>query len=147
MTLRPITYKAACQLIEQLHRHHKPPQGWKYGIACYDGDRLCGVATVGRPVARNMDDGLTAEVTRLCTDGTPNVCSFLYSACWRSAKAMGYRRMITYILDNENGASLRASGWNKLHLVPGRKWVHSGNERANEHPLCDKWCYGVGMSG
>ena len=59
------------------------------------------------PVSRYLDDGHTLEVNRLCTDGTKNACSFLYAAAWRAARAMGYRKIVTYILDTESGASLR----------------------------------------
>ena len=60
-----------------------------------------GVAICGRPVARRLDDGYTLEVNRLCTDGTPNACSILYAAAYRAARAMGYNKVITYILDTE----------------------------------------------
>lgn len=109
--VRPITFRDAAIYIDRNHRHHRAPQGCKFAIAAYEDDRLCGVATVGRPVSRYLDDGLTAEVTRLCTDGTKNACSLLYSACWKAAKAMGYTRIYTYTLEQENGASLRAAGW------------------------------------
>ena len=85
--------------------------GHKFSIGLSDGDKIVGVAIVGRPVARHLDDGWTLEVNRLCTDGTRNACSMLYAAAWRAARAMGYKRIVTYILESENGASLRASGW------------------------------------
>ncbi len=72
---------------------------------------LCGVAVVGRPPNRNNDDGQTAEVLRVATDGTQNACSALYGAAARSSKAMGFSRILTYTLDSETGASLRGTGW------------------------------------
>lgn len=63
--------------VSNLHRHHKPVVGHLFSIGAVLGDQLVGVAIVGRPVSRMRDDGLTAEVTRLCTDGTKNACSFL----------------------------------------------------------------------
>ena len=54
---------------------------------------------------------MTLEVTRLCTDGTKNACSFLYGKAARAAFALGYRRIGTYTLPDEGGASLRAAGW------------------------------------
>ena len=89
LELQPITYKEACKFIDEHHRHHLPPQGWKFGIAVNDGEKVVGVITVGRPVARMLDDTWTLEVTRCCTDGTRNACSKLYSAAWRAAKALG----------------------------------------------------------
>lgn len=111
LTARPITLRDANAYVAQHHRHNIPTNGHKWSVACYDGDRLCGVAICGQPVARKLDDGLTIEARRVCTDGTHNACSFLYGACARIAKDFGYRRIITYILETEPGTSLRASGW------------------------------------
>src|SRR3954447_16449343 len=91
LNLQPITYLEACAFIRLHHRHHLPPQGWKWGIAVNDGAKVVGVVTVGRPVARGLDDGLTLEVTRCCTDSTPHVASKLYAAAMRAARALGYR--------------------------------------------------------
>lgn len=90
---------------------------------------MLGVAVVGRPVSRCLDNGLTAEVTRLCTDGHRNVCSFLYAACARITKSMGYEKIVTYILATENGASLRASGWTCAGLCGGGDWNVPGRPR------------------
>jgi len=94
------------------HRHSGKVRGCKFCVAAVDGGgEIQGIAVVGRPVSRCLDNGLTAEVTRLCTNGYPNACSFLYGACARIAKQMGYEKIVTYTLETENGASLRASGW------------------------------------
>lgn len=111
LEIKPISLKDANDYIDQYHRHHKPVQGGKYAISVYDDERLCGVAIVGRPVSRWLDDNKTLEVTRLCTDGTYNACSILYSRCAKIAKDMGYEKIITYILEEESGTSLKASGW------------------------------------
>lgn len=84
---------------------------------------IVGVAIVGRPVSRYLDDGWTLEVNRLCTDGTKNACSFLYSAAWRATKNMGYKKLITYILDTEKGTSLKASGWKCVGEAGGKRWT------------------------
>lgn len=47
----------------------------------------------------------------MVTNGTDNVCSLLYAACARTARAMGYLKIQTYILDSEPGTSLKATGW------------------------------------
>jgi hypothetical protein len=107
----PVNRDQAFAFIDAWHRHHAPPLGYRYALGVASGDVLVGVATVGRPVARHYDDGLTVEVTRVATDGTPHTCSALYGACWRAAKAMGYRRALTYTHSDESGASLRAAGW------------------------------------
>jgi hypothetical protein len=133
----PITLRTARDFVAAHHRHNKPPVGWKFGIGLMMGQTLVGVATAGRPVARHLDDGLTLEVNRTCTDGTPNANSMLYGAVWRAARAMGYRRCITYTQADETGASLRAAGWVRVKNLPARgSWAESSvNLRARRDPV------------
>ena len=108
----PVTFKGANDFVAEHHRHHRPPLGMKFALAVADGDKLVGVAIIGRPVARHYDNGLTLEVNRTCVlDDTPNANSLLYGAAWRAAKALGYTRLITYTQTGESGASLRGAGW------------------------------------
>ena len=123
LELIPVTRDEALAFIRELHRHASRPLGYRFAVGVGLRGRLVGVATAGRPTARVLDDGATIEVTRLCTDGTPNACSALYGACWRAARALGYRRAITYTLATESGSSLRASGWQRdAELKPRRGW-------------------------
>ncbi len=114
----PVTFAQAGQFVADWHRHHRPPRGHKFSIGVADGDVLVGVAIVGRPVARHLDDGHTLEVTRVATDGHRNACSLLYAAAWQAAKALGYRTLITYTQAGESGASLRAAGWRIVAARP-----------------------------
>jgi hypothetical protein len=143
--LRPVTQAEAFAFIREHHRHHDVPVGalWWHGAQDDDG-RLVGVSIVGRPVARKLCDGLTVEVTRLCTDGTFNACSILYGASRRVALDKGYRRGLTYILETEDGGSLRASGWAYLGETPGRSWNVPSRPREDKHPLGPKHRYGFG---
>ncbi len=136
--LQPLTYKDACRFVQTHHRHHVPPQGWKWGIAVNDGIKVVGVIMVGRPVTRASDDGLTLEVTRCCTDGTKNAPSKLYGAAWKAAKSMGYHRLITYTLASEPGITLNASGWCLVGTIKGKPWNNNTRNRQDNHPLCDK---------
>ncbi|MFT4039513.1 MAG: hypothetical protein QM692_15100 [Thermomicrobiales bacterium] len=138
LELQPITQAEASAFIAQHHRHHQPPQGWKFGIAVNDGHAVRGVIMVGRPVARRLDDGYTLEVTRCCTDGARNAASMLYGAAWRAAKALGYRRIVTYTLRHEPGTSLLAAGWTALYETPGRSWSCPSRPRVDTHPLGQK---------
>lgn len=122
LNIRPIILRDANAYVAQHHRHNMPTNGHKWSLACYDDDRLCGVAIAGQPVARKLDDGLTIEVRRVCTDGTYNACSKLYGACARVAKEMGYRKIITYTLQSEPGTSLTASGWENCGEAGGTSW-------------------------
>lgn len=122
LEIRPIGLSDANNYVEQFHRHNKATAGHKWSIACYEGEKLVGVAIAGRPIARNLDDGLTIEIRRVCTDGTYNACSKLYGACARIAKEMGYRRVITYTLQSEPGTSLNASGWTNCGTAGGLSW-------------------------
>lgn len=124
--------------VAQHHRHHRPVIGHLFSLGAVLGDEIVGVAIVGRPVARMRDDGLTAEVTRLCTDGTRNACSFLYGAAARAAFALGFQRIGTYILDSEPGTSLKAAGWKLIAEVQGRSWSCPSRPRVDKHPTQGK---------
>ena len=121
--LVPTTLREANAFVKAHHRHHKPVTGHKFSIGCEAEGRLVGVVIAGRPVSRYLDDGLTLEVNRLCTTGEKNVCSMLYAAAARAAKAMGYRKIITYTLDDEPGTSLRAAGWTCMGRAGGKRWT------------------------
>jgi hypothetical protein len=129
----PIGLKEANKFIIKNHKHHKQVQGHKFSIGLKANGVLIGVAVCGRPLSRHYDNGFTLEVTRLCTDGSRNACSKLYSACARIAKEMGYEKIITYILESESGASLKASGWECEGRGMGKEaWNSSGkNMRTN----------------
>lgn len=123
MEVHPITLKEANAYVEQYHRHHDKVVGHKWSIAAYKDGHLCGVAIIGRPTGRYLDNGKTLEVTRLCTDGTRNACSCLYAAAARRAKREGYEKIITFILQSEPGTSLRAAGWTMETAKAGKpKW-------------------------
>lgn len=144
--LRPIILRDARRFIGEHHRHNLPPKGWKFGVGLWEGHTLIGVGVAGQPVARLMDDGVTLEVTRVCTTGEKNANSMIYGALARAAKALGYHRIITYTLAEESGVSLRAAGWTVDAEVAGQaSWSRKdrvrvdfdlfGNER---RPVGDK---------
>lgn len=116
------------------HRHHKPVVGHKFSLGAVQDGELVGVVIVGRPVSRMRDDGSTLEVTRLCTNGARNACSFLYGAAARAAFALGYRKIGTYILKSEDGASLRACGWRLIGERGGGSWSSPSRPRTDKHP-------------
>lgn len=116
------------------HRHHKPVVGHLFSLGAVSGAEIVGVAIVGRPVSRMRDDGVTAEVTRLCTDGTRNACSFLYGAAARAAFALGFTRIGTYTLPEEGGASLRGAGWKLIGERGGGSWSRQDRPRVDTHP-------------
>jgi hypothetical protein len=120
------------------HRHHKPVVGHLFSLGAVLEDKIVGVAIVGRPVSRFRDDGITAEVTRLCTNGNRNACSFLYGASARAAFALGFKRIGTYILASEPGVSLTAAGWRLIGETPGRSWSVPSRPRVDKHPLQKK---------
>ena len=121
--------------VEQRHRHHRPVAGHKFSIGCVLDGEVVGVAIVGRPVARRLDNGLTLEVNRCTTDGTKNACSWLYGRAWKAAQALGYHRLITYTLPEEGGASLRGAGWRCVGQRGGGNWNCKSRPRVDKHPL------------
>lgn len=116
----PLTLRAANSFVAAHHRHHRPVRGCKFAIGCAAPHGLCAVAIVGRPVARALDDGLTFELTRLCTDKTPHAASMLVAAATRAASSMGVVRLFSYVLEGERGTSFRAVGWKVRCSKDGR---------------------------
>jgi hypothetical protein len=139
---------AQCELadanafVAQVHRHHKPVQGHRFSLGATVDGKLVGVAVVGRPVARLVNSRAVVEVSRLATDGTKNACSFLYAAAARAARALGYKKIQTYILATEPGTSLKAAGWVVAAYVKGEAWTRrgafAGQERRTDQPNGDK---------
>lgn len=138
MIVAPMTLRAAREYVNVNHRHHRAPQGGLFAVACEDAGKVVGCAIVGKPVARMLNDGLTVEITRLCTDGTRNACSFLYRVCVRVARAMGYRRILTYTLATESGASLRGAGFEVTRKTKPESWNRPGRNRTDKHPIQEK---------
>jgi hypothetical protein len=137
---KPVTLRDANEFVKLHHRHHKPVIGHKFSIGCICGDKLVGVAIAGRPVSRMINHTKTIEVNRLCTDGTKNACSFLYAVCARIAGIMGYKSIITYTLQSESGASLRAAGWIMQRKVRDRGWNTPSRKRTiQDKRLGDKY--------
>lgn len=134
LALAPVTLAEANAFVLEHHRHHRPVVGHKFSLAAVLGQQVVGVAIVGRPVSRHRDDGLTLEVSRLCTDGTRNACSFLYGAAARATFALGYCRIGTYTLPDEGGASLRAAGWTLIGERRGGSWSSPSRPRVDKHP-------------
>jgi hypothetical protein len=135
----------ACELsdanafVAEHHRHHKPVVGHKFSLGVVnEANEIVGVAIVGRPVSRILDDGLTLEVTRVATNGTPNACSALYGAARRATFALGFKRLVTYTLPSESGASLRGAGWRMIGEAGGGSWSRKGRPRVDKHPTQKK---------
>lgn len=138
LRITPINLDEANAFVAAHHRHHKPVPGAKFSIAVSDGEAVRGVAIVGRPVSRHLDDGWTLEVNRCCTDGARNACSMLYGSAWKAARALGFQRIVTYTLPEEGGASLRATGWAPTDGVGGTPWSNSTRKRSENKHSDDK---------
>ena len=137
MNVRPLTLKQANKMVTELHRHHKQVNGHRFSLGCYQDETLIGAVIVGRPVARHTEQYYTAEVSRLVTDGTYNACSFLYGAAARVAKEMGFDSIQTFILEEEPGTSLKASGWIEEEITVGGSWANREGRRTDQ-PLGPK---------
>lgn len=139
LTVVPCELDEANAFVALHHRHHRPVVGHRFSLAVADeAGTVRGCAIVGRPTARMLQDGWTAEVTRLATDGCPNACSALYGACRRAAFALGYRRLVTFTLSTESGVSLLGAGWKCLGEAGGGSWSRTGRPRVDLHPLQTK---------
>lgn len=133
LVLRPCVLREANAFVAKHHRHHKPVRGCVFCVRCLDDERLCGVAIVGRPVARMLQDGSTLELTRVCTDGTKHAASKLIAACTRAAFAIGAMRCVSYVLESETGTSYLAAGWARVADSSGGTWDRS--DRPRTEPL------------
>lgn len=145
----PLSLDEANTLVRHWHRHHKPLAQAKFSIGvCEPDGRVCGAAIAGRPVARLLDDGITLEVNRCVTDGTPNACSALYGAVARAAKALGFMKVYTYTRVDEPGSSLRAAGW-KLDdpAIRARSWNMPGRKRTDKTEIVgrQRWLWESGL--
>lgn len=129
LSVIPCSLDEANAFVERTHRHHKPVPGCKFCVAVATGIEVRGVAIVGRPVSRMLDDGWTLEVNRCATDGARNACSMLYRAAWRAARALGYLRLVTYTLPEEGGASLRGAGFKLIGKAGGGSWSSKVRDR------------------
>jgi hypothetical protein len=137
----PLTLAEANAFVARHHRHHGPVRGHKFSLGVGHDGSIVGIAIVGRPVSRVLDNGWTLEVTRVCTDGTKNAASMLYGACRRATFALGYRRLVTYILQRESGVSLRAAGWRVIGESRGGSWSRHSRPRVDTHPMEPKLRY------
>lgn len=137
----PLELSEANAFVDSFHRHHAPVHRDKFRVGAMQGGKLVGVVQVGRPVSRNMDDGKTLEVVRLCTNGSKDVCSFLYGKAARIAKELGYEKIITYILESETGISLQAAGWHEEATTKGGTWNRKSRPRKTTAPIVPKRRY------
>lgn len=136
MELRPVTQAEARRFVGEHHRHNDPNRMSICQVGLDVGGELAGVATVERPNAPALCDGYTAEITRLCVrDGSPkNACSRLYGAACRAARALGYRRVVTYTLTSEPGTSLLAAGFTRVGKPTAGEWQDNKRGRQQSMP-------------
>jgi hypothetical protein len=128
----PVHLREANEFVAKHHRHSLPTVGGKFALGVSLDGKLVGVAVAGRPVARKLDDGRTLEVLRVCTDGTPNANSFLYGRVKRIAQLMGYQKIITYTLEEESGASLKAVGAKVVGTARAKEWSVPSRKRKSQ---------------
>lgn len=138
LTLVPVTLDEANAFVKEHHRHNATVPGCKFCVGAVSRNQIVAVAIVGRPIARMADDGLTLEVVRVCSDGTRNANSFLYGAVRRATWALGYKKLITYTLPEESGASLKAAGYRLIGSAGGGSWSRQSRPRIDTHPLQKK---------
>jgi hypothetical protein len=135
-TLCPLTRDDAAAVIRRWHRHHKPHRRQLLAVGAFRGSACVGVAVCERPKAPGLCNGITWELTRLATPGDEHlrelepradhatgIASCLAAACWRSAREIGVRRLVSYTRVDESGTCYRAAGWVATAIVRGREWA------------------------
>lgn len=142
LKVRSVSFGDACHFVKLFHRHCKPPVGHKFSLGCFQNGQMVGVAICGRPVSRVYDDGVTLEITRLATNGTRNACSKLYAEARKYAQKIGYKKIITYTLMSESGASLRAANFTlEAENVGGKAWSGRRKFVCPSGQLKRRWVY------
>lgn len=134
--IKPLTLSFANEFITNNHRHSKKVTGHKFSVGLYDlcFEEITTVIIVGRPVARNLDKDNNLEILRICTLPwvRKNSISHLLSVVIKITKLLGYNKLVTYILDSENGSSLQASGFTMVSVCKNAKdWTNRPN-RVNQ---------------
>ena len=134
MDIAPITLKEANRFVDMFHRHNKHCRGCKFCLALYEDKELVGVAICGRPIARNLDNGLTLEILRVCVKDTApkGANSKLYARCRKIGQSMGYKKVITYTLKSESQCSLRAVSARKEAEVKPGTWNRKNRKRISQ---------------
>ncbi len=134
----PCSVTKAREVVEAWHRHHGPSTSglMAAAVATEDGT-VRGVALIGRPVARLLDDGWTLEVTRVAT-----------GIARRLAAALGYARLITYTRADEPGSSPRAAGLTDDGPIRARSWDMPGRRRTDKTEIVQRrrWSLDLGQS-
>jgi hypothetical protein len=149
LAARPMTRDEANAYIVEHHRHHGRVTGHRFIVGAEFDGKLVGVAVGGRPRARMIGQYRHVEVSRLCSAGERNVCSFLYSRCSRIAREMGFASIFTAILESESGASLKAAGWAYAYTTRGGSQDRPSRRRVDLSPIEPKqiwapdWCLDV----
>ena len=138
----PCSLRKANDFVEVFHRHNlrTSRDGGKFAVAVASDIKVVGVAIVGNPLSATLMDGLTAEVLRVCVlpDAPRNCNSLLYGACRRIWFEMGGRKILTYTLTEESGASLRGAGWVLAATVKGHNiatWGKQDHLRRREQAI------------
>lgn len=143
----PITRDAARTWVRRHHKHLPSFVGWLFGVAVKADGEVCCVAVLGRPVARALQDGSTAEVTRVASRSAcpvPHAASKALAALARAATALGYTRLVSYTREDEKGTTYRAAGWRPTGITSGGEWSRPSRSRAQAMQPCRKvrWEYG-----
>lgn len=140
LTIKPVSLQESNEFIEQYHNTHKRIYGFKFGVGIVNEDnKLIGVATAGRPVSRHLDDGYTIEITRVCTNHSEkNMSSRLIGALSRASKALGYKKIISYTLVEEEGISFKASNFSPVHTTKAETWNRDKRKRIDKAPIGKK---------
>ena len=147
MSLRvvPLTLKHATAWVDRYHSHHPPPRGGLFAVGVADGERLCCVAIVSRPVARMLAaSGPVAEITRVASDRTKHAASKTIAAAARMAIAGGYTRLVSYTLLGESGDSYVAAGWWPTAICHGGTWHTRPGRTVTQTGVKIRWEFGPG---
>jgi hypothetical protein len=130
MTLRPWTVKQAVPWNNNVHRRLPRVQGGLWAVSVRHDGEIVGCAIVGHPARKLAEKGVLAVTRVAVLEHQPNACSMLYGSCSRAAKAMGAHGLVTYLHEDEHGASLKASNWIYDGMTDGGEHDRPSRRRA-----------------
>ena len=135
LEVRPTPLREARAFVGRHHRHAPvTPKGALFAVALVTDEEVVAVGIAARPISRLLQDGRTVEISRCCTLGHHNAASMVYGALCRAAKALGYKRAITYTVEGESGVSPRAAGFTPVSESRKQTWSRPSRAR-NDYDL------------
>lgn len=138
--------KAVNEFLEQRHPLGSVP-GWKACFSARYKDSIVALVVIGRPVARQADDGTELNITRFCRrdDRPANTGSWLIARARDWARLEGYDVLSAHAgVAGNYGTVYEAAGFRceSVTMADGSGWLRQGDDRKTRDDYeRRKWVY------